>query len=234
MSVKNSIGDRFGRLVIVGPSEKRGKMSLKSWPCKCDCGKIVVVMQGNLRGGYSRSCGCLNRELTSKASLRHGHSLNRKAVSRTYRTWVSMKSRCTNPNRKCYAHYGGRGIVVCDRWMNSFEAFLSDMGERPDETTLDRFPDVNGNYEPGNCRWATLLQQSRNTRRSRNVTWNGKTQCVSAWAEEVGIASQTLGSRLCNGWSIERAMTTPAKKSPKHTTQQVLPVLFKEADLSAV
>ena len=138
--------------------------------------------------------------------LKHGHR-REKATSPTWLSWRAMVERCTNPGAADYPRYGGRGIRVCDRWRD-FTAFLADMGERPRGTTLDR-RDVNGHYERGNCRWATAKEQGRNKRGSLLLTFDGRTQCLSAWAEETGLDRTTLRYRLKKGWPIERALTTP-------------------------
>jgi len=152
------------------------------------------------------------RNVNGTISVTHGcSSLNGKKPP-TYRSWSSMRSRCLDPKHKAYKNYGGRGILICARW-ESFENFLADMGERPQGTTLDRFPNPNGNYEPVNCRWATKAQQCRNSRRNRNIIWRG---------EELGIEPCALLHRLRN-WSLEKAMTTPVKKRTKASPKS-LPV----------
>lgn len=133
--------------------------------------------------------------------------LHGKCRTTEYRSWNGMKNRCNNPNDKNYDRYGGRGIRVCDRWNRSFVSFLEDMGEKPEGTTLDRI-DVNGNYEPSNCRWATPLEQSNNQRTNVKVTYKGKTMNISQWARELGIAEPTLRSRL-KVWSVDRAFEEP-------------------------
>lgn len=125
-----------------------------------------------------------------------------------YFSWVAARQRCNSPTHEHYKYYGGRGIKVCDRWQNSFDAFLEDMGPRPIGHTLDR-RDVNGDYEPSNCCWATQKSQTRNTRSNRNLTYRGRTQPISAWAEEVGLKKGTLWFRINSGWDVERALTTP-------------------------
>lgn len=125
-----------------------------------------------------------------------------------YHIWIGMRYRCNNPKSPGWKKYGGRGIKVCVRWDTSFMAFLSDMGKRPsDEHQLDRFPDNNGDYQPGNCRWATRLQQARNTRQNRVVTFRGEALSVSEWAERVGISKRAMLHRLDNDWPLELALT---------------------------
>jgi hypothetical protein len=150
----------------------------------------------------------------------HGHA-RREAKSPTYATWTAMIHRTTNPDAKAYPHYGGRGITACERWRNSFEAFLADMGERPDGLELDRYPDNDGGYwcghceecarlgRPANCRWATRAEQMRNTRSTRFLTYNGKTQCLTDWAAEIGLSLDGLRERLKKGLSVEEALTRP-------------------------
>jgi hypothetical protein len=140
----------------------------------------------------------------------HGASGNHRPTL-TYRCWANMIQRCTNPRRALYRTYGGRGITVCERWRR-FENFLADMGEQPTEMSLDRI-DNNGNYEPGNCRWATRAEQSRNTSRNRMLTFNGVTQCAADWAAAVGIPWPTIHRRLKDGWPIERVLTLRAHES---------------------
>lgn len=143
-------------------------------------------------------------------AIKHGDALTNKATPE-YRAWQSMKARCENPNRKFYENYGGRNIRVCERWVNSFENFLSDMGRRPRGTSLDRINN-NGNYEHSNCRWASRKQQARNTRSNRMIEFNGQSKSLSQWADEIGITSATLGKRIEHGWEIERAMTAPVRR----------------------
>lgn len=169
-------GRRFGRLTVVRRVEDRVTPSgrrIAQWLCYCECGGQCVVQGWNLSRGLTRSCGCYAREQHVKRgqtmNLKHGHN-RRKAVSPEYQSWRSMIQRCENPNAYDYARYGGRGITVCERWRSCFENFLADMGPRPSpQHTLDRI-DPNRNYEPGNCRWATKAEQSRNVRpRQSNV-----------------------------------------------------------------
>ncbi len=129
---------------------------------------------------------------------------------RMHRRWKAMIDRCYREKNHAFRYYGGRGIRVCERWLNSFEAFVEDMGPKPSPThTLDRI-DNNGNYEPANCRWATPLEQARNTSRNVRVTWRGQTQVVAAWSEQTGLPSKTILDRLRAGRSVEEALRTPA------------------------
>lgn len=125
-----------------------------------------------------------------------------------------MLDRCQNPNHSYWARYGGRGVKVYDRW-KIFEDFLTDMGERPDGTTLDRINN-DGNYEPGNCRWATRAQQNRNKSDTKMLTYQGKTLCIAEWARELGLDITTFWGRIRRGWSTERAITTPLKVTFSH------------------
>lgn len=141
--------------------------------------------------------------------MHHKHGLTR---TPEYRAWASMKQRCTNPRVRSWSNYGGRGITVCERWSNSFEFFLEDMGPRPTPAhSLDRI-DNDGHYEPGNCRWATASEQRRNDRNNRPITFAGETLPLIQWAQRTGITARTIGDRLDRGWPVERALTQRADK----------------------
>jgi len=156
--VKNHAGERIGRLTLVELAPKSAGGI--AWVCACDCGTLAVVKAHNLQRGATKSCGCLRREIAAPLRRKPLHGMT---GTRTFLSWVAMNSRCSNPNATHYQYYGGRGIAVCDRWRGDFQAFLADMGERPEGRTLDRI-DVDGNYEPSNCRWATPVEQAANKR----------------------------------------------------------------------
>ena len=154
-------GHTYGRLVVLR-FDREDSHKNRYWTCLCECGVETSVRFGRLRSGYTKSCGCLIKERAAMCSYRHGCNTTTYR-SPEYSSWNSMKQRCLNPNSKDYANYGGRGISVCDSWQDSFQQFFEDMGIRPEGTTLDRM-DNDGNYEPGNCRWATAKEQNSNRR----------------------------------------------------------------------
>lgn len=201
-------GRKFGRFTVIRKAANRNKMSC--WLCFCACGEQRVVYGGNLIKGVSTSCGCYSVELTRKRSTTHGMR-----STPTYKSWANMWQRCTNPNEEQYPAYGGRGIKVCERW-GRFENFLADMGARPSGHTPDRFPNKDGNYEPGNCRWATPREQSNNTRRNRWLTVNGRSQTAAQWSREMGYSRGLILERIdILGWSVEKSVNTPALKTWK-------------------
>ena len=140
----------------------------------------------------------------------HGATKNGK-WTKTYRIWHNMKQRCFNKNNQDYATYAGRGITICDRWRNSFQSFLSDMGECPQGMSIDRI-DNDGNYEPGNCRWATQKMQMNNYSKNVYISYKGEKLHISVWAKRIGMSTETLQNRYNYGWSTERMMTQPLKK----------------------
>jgi hypothetical protein len=153
-------GQRFDRLTVIRDTGSRDDSGRVIWLCSCDCGKQRNAVSRDLTAGRTTSCGCKKSERAKEAAVKHGASGANTAPE--YRSWQSMITRCTNPKYEHWDRYGGRGIQVCQRWRTSFAAFLADMGPRPAGTSLDRHPNPDGNYEPGNCRWATRVQQRAN------------------------------------------------------------------------
>lgn len=169
------VGKVFTRLTVVAYNSCNNQGS--RWDCICECGNKVTVIGKHLNYGATKSCGCLKIDGIVERSLTHG--LTKTAE---YRAWRHMQSRCYNKNVDNYKNYGGRGIVVCDRWLNSFENFLQDMGNRPsDKHSLDR-KSSNGNYEPSNCKWSTTAEQTRNIRTNHWIEREGKRMILSDWA----------------------------------------------------
>lgn len=160
---KDLSGNRFGRLIVVGPDEpyvSPGGQRHRRWLVKCDCGSEKSVREPHLTKGYTSSCGCLRKEVARESQITHGQTQNP-----AFKSWRSMIDRCTNQKSHAWPRYGGAGITVCDRWL-TLENFLQDMGPRPPGTSIDRIDNTKG-YEPGNCRWATAAEQARNTRRNK-------------------------------------------------------------------
>lgn len=197
-------GRRFGRLVAVSPVSG-SKGTRRTWLCECDCGKTKSALTSDLLKGKTRSCGCLARELLRKARTTHGQS-----ASPEYRCYKGMLNRCYNPNTREYPNYGGRDIRVCERWLEDFTNFLADMGPRPSpKHSIDRI-DVNGNYEPTNCRWADQYQQQNNRRDNRLISHEGKVYTLSQLARMAVVDRPTLAKRLDRGWTVQAAISMPA------------------------
>lgn len=191
MRFKDLTGNRYGKLTVVKRVYKDGERKTH-WLCKCDCGNETVVSSDNLKNGHTKSCGCLRVE-TSKVSLTT-HGLSK---TRLYKIYKGMKERTMKEYNKKYKNYGGRGIKICDEWLNDFKTFyewaISNGYE--EGLTIDRI-DVNGNYEPSNCRWATIKEQQNNRRNNHNITYNGETHTMKQWAEKLGINYKTLERRI--------------------------------------
>lgn len=200
-------GQKFGRLNVIcrdgSTIDGRAK-----WLCKCDCGKETAVSGKSLVRGETKSCSCLQKEKVRQVSFKHGYANS----IREYRIWKSIRQRCNNPSHKNWSVYGGVGITICARW-NSFENFIEDMGIAPSDThTIDRINGTLG-YSKENCRWATRLEQSRNIKSNKLLTFNGQTKPVSEWAEELNISKYALYQRLDRlGWSVEDALKIPVEK----------------------
>ena len=209
-------GQKFGRLTVLSKSDKRVKKHV-CWVCQCECGKITEVIGSHLLDGSVVSCGCYQKEQTSKCHKKHG-----KHDSRIYHIWCAMKSRCHNPNNQDYKDYGGRGITVCKEWNENFNAFWSWAIENgySNNLPIDRI-NTNGNYCPENCRWADDYQQANNHRNTLIYNYNGETHSLSEWARMIGISPNTLYCRIViYKWPIERAMTEKNNKKRKDDSHE--------------
>jgi hypothetical protein len=181
-------GQKYQRLTVIKFVElsKYGAI----WECKCDCGNIKNVKSGDLRSGNTNSCGCYMKDRIKETNTKHKATENG-IITGTYRSWRTMKARCYQKSTINYKEYGGRGIEVCERWRNSFENFLEDMGERPEGYSIER-KDFNGNYEPSNCCWIPFNHQSKNTRSNKYVILNGEKMIQSEASRLLNIPQRTI------------------------------------------
>ena len=207
----NLVGKKFGRLTVIADVGRSSDRSV-IWLCECECGNRKLVRNSYaLKAGLTRSCGCLHSEIIKKQNSKHNMSR-----TRLYKIWNNARTRCNNPNTPYYFKYGGRGIRFTDEWLD-FEVFKEwafNNGYQ-DDLTLDRI-DVNGNYEPSNCRWITNAAQQLNKRTNHILTYAGKSQTIKEWADELGIKYKTLCARVDDyHWSDEKALTTPVKTRKK-------------------
>lgn len=200
------IGKRNGRLVCLYELPRTGRQ--RRFMFRCDCGREKDILMASFTSKRAVSCGCISRENIRKAVQRRTMHMGFKAE---FKTWRAMIARCTKPESQNYKLYGGRGIKVCSRWLESFSAFLQDMGPRPEGHSIDRI-DNNGNYEPANCRWATAKQQTRNTRKNRVIEFAGESLLITEWAERLGTKSSVINARLKAGWSVKQALTKPVRE----------------------
>ena len=199
-----SVGDEFSRWTVLKPAERRN-----FWTCKCQCGTVRDVRQYSLYAGLSTGCGCTRQDGVRKAVMKHGCNRGH-SPTREYVAWIAMNDRCANRNNVAFHNYGGRGIAVCERWRGEcgFANFLADMGPKPSpQHSLDRYPNTDGNYEPGNVRWATRSEQNRNKRNSVLVNYRGQVVCVSDLAKATGRDRHVLSRRIRAGMSAEEALS---------------------------
>ena len=200
-------GQRFGRLVVIREGERTPQRRIK-WLCQCDCGSQVVVDGVSLRRGVSQSCGCLRAELAKRKFTTHGGR-----SSRIYKIFHDAKQRCYNQSNPDYQHYGGRGIAICEAWLQDFAIFQDWALQSGYHTglTLDRM-DVDGPYSPENCRWVSMKVQQNNKRNNHRITFRGETHSISEWADITGIPYYTLHSRIVKlNWSVAKALTEPVQ-----------------------
>jgi hypothetical protein len=206
---KIKIGQKIGKLIVLS-REQKGKI----YHCVCECGIAVTHWGSSLTAGKNRPCPCFVSP--TKGNIKH-----LKGKTSEYKAWAEMKQRCYNKNNARYPWYGARGILVCDKWLNSFEAFFADMGIKPSKKhSLDRI-DNNRNYEPSNCRWSNDKTQTNNTRRNVKITHNGETKTLAQWAELYNVGYHRLRDRLSRNWPFEKAVLYPilTKHYPKNITQ---------------
>lgn len=197
------MADARCRLTPIGPGKRKYHTLYR-----CRCGAEKEVRSEYVRDGRTLSCGCLKKE------GKHGHTTGG-VQSPTFRSWRAMIKRCSNPNEDEFKHYGGRGIQICPQWLGAdgFTTFVADLGLRPSRAySLERV-DVNGDYTPLNCRWATRFEQGQNTRRSVRFAFNGKNQTLGMWSRETGLRYGVLFKRIQMGWPIEKVLTTPLSLS---------------------
>lgn len=205
-------GQRFGRLTVIDRAGTANNGGVR-WRCRCDCGKVVCVKGSSLRSGSTKSCGCYRKYvLNSSLKTRIQETCDGHSSSRLYIIWQQMKMRCDNPKNTKYARYGGRGIKVCPAWYDweIFRSWAVNAGYQ-DNLTIDRI-DVNGNYEPSNCRWVDVFTQANNTTRNVYLTFDGETHTISEWARLTGNSVSTLNSRFRYGWTVKRALTEPVRQ----------------------
>ena len=199
------VGDRYGRLTVVSRAPNSGSHG-RRWNCACECGGATVASVGNLRSGAVESCGCAQREAAARScrarSVTHGMTR-----TRLYTIWRAMKARCERSTNVGFSAYGGRGISVCAEWSSSFEAFKAwaESNGYYDDLSIDRV-DVNGNYEPANCRWATPKQQSNNRRSSKLLTIAGETRTLQQWSDASGLKAGTILYRIGAAWPPSRIL----------------------------
>lgn len=190
-SLINLVGRSFGRLTVetrAPDHEQPSGKKIARWECRCECGNTAAILGQNLLSGSVISCGCFNKEVHT----RHGATRQRSGSRyRTYRRWGAAKERCFNSATPMYRYYGGRGITMCDRWRNDFEAFLADMGECPPAFTLERV-DFDGDYEPGNCTWIPKSEQAKNRRGNVLITFEGETMTLMDWSRHLGAPYPTI------------------------------------------
>tara|TARA_R110000824_G_C15021618_1_gene658444 strand:+ start:213 stop:800 length:588 start_codon:yes stop_codon:yes gene_type:complete len=193
---------KYGRLTLVGAEG----LTRDKHECLCDCGKTVFVKLNSLRSGGTKSCGCLHSEAVSKALKKHGA-----ARTTEYASWQLLKDRCHNKNNRTYSYYGGKGISVCDRWINSFENFISDMGMKPSKShSIER---IKGDldYCPENCKWASKKEQVRNRSNTKKVKYKGVEKPLAEWCEILGLDYNNTNKRIWRGWDIDSAFNKPKR-----------------------
>lgn len=202
-SFKDWTGERVGRLLVIKEMPRPKGQCQQLWHVRCDCGnEKFTVHSASLKSGKSTSCGCYRKELAAYV----GPSKYQKSRDNPlYSTWAGMRQRCLNSSLAAWKDYGGRGIRICQRWLDSFEDFVDDMGERPIGCSIDRI-DVNGGYEPGNCRWATRKQQAQNKRNTVNFDWNGEQLCLCEICRRENVCYEIVRASVRKGIPLKEAV----------------------------
>jgi len=189
--IQDLTGKKFNRLTVITRADNTSS-GMTCWVCKCDCGKQKIVAGKHLKSGKIKSCGCYNHDALIKRNTKHGLT-----NTRLFRIWGNMKDRCYNPNKSNYCYYGGRGIVICEEWLDNFENFYNwamSNGYKS-HLSIDRI-NSNGNYEPANCRWITQKEQNNNRRDNKIITFNGETHTISEWADKLKINKHSLATAI--------------------------------------
>lgn len=207
MKFNNLTGQRFGRLLVISQAPNIGKVT--RWLCLCDCGQTKITRALLIASGKTKSCGCLRKESTSNSFKSHGM-----VETPEYSVWQAMKRRCYDPKNRYYSRYGGRGIVVCDRWKESFQAFYDDMGPRPNGYSIDRI-DVDGPYSPENCKWADSVEQANNKSTNAKYVYGDETLTIAQWSRRSNISQTALRQRLKSGIPMPWAMYNIDYRSEK-------------------
>lgn len=199
---KDLTGATFNLLTVLRRSDRKG--TKVRWVCQCRCGQQTTVIADQLTSGKTQSCGCLRKSTKNKPkAFTHGMT-----YSPEFSSWSAMRKRCLNKRHHAYHRYGGRGITICDEWIDSFEAFYRDMGPRPKNLTLER-KDTNKGYSKENCIWATRAEQNINRRNTRLIEHDGKRLTIKEWSKVCGLKVCTINSRIHDGWDPVKAITTP-------------------------
>lgn len=219
MKARDLHGLKFNKLLVTRWAGNDSGRNL--WECTCECGNKVISIVGELTSGRRKSCGCIKRNPDSYRKCHLTHGLTN---TPEFDAWHAIKQRCHNKNNKNYYRYGGRGITVCDRWFNSFENFINDMGKRPGPNySIDRIDNDKG-YSETNCRWATAIEQNNNKSSNRRVNYRGTTASVAEHCRRLGLNRASVKNRLHNGWTIEQALSEPIRKKEILFNDKLAPI----------